>query len=141
MRLVTTMLADINTKLAAHDAKLAELVPQSATSSDEESEVEETLSQPRRRPITQASCTQPTTQWSMMSLEVIFTSEGKPAIYICMRNSPPCPFVQGYLTVMNSQKQDIRKHPPPRPNVRWGGLWVVCRQSFSLLLASTYQDG
>ena len=52
MRLVTKMLADINTKLAAHDAKIAVLVPQSAIPSDEESAMAEISSQPRKRPTT-----------------------------------------------------------------------------------------
>ena len=47
---VTTMLTDINTKLAAHDAKLAELAPQPTIPTDEESVEEEALAQPWRRP-------------------------------------------------------------------------------------------
>ena len=38
--------------------------------------------------------------------EVIFTSEGKPAIYELSSMS----FVQGYLTVMDTQRQDLKKH-------------------------------
>ena len=107
MRLVIKMLDDINTNLAAHDAKLAELVPQSAIPSD----MEETS------PGTQRSSTTPT-MWKLCPAdsivvkdvswphEVIFTSEGKPAGY---EELSVISFVQGYLTVINTPKQDIKK--------------------------------
>ena len=50
LRLVTKMLADIITKLAAHDAKLPALAPHLAIASDKESDVAEDSSQPRKGP-------------------------------------------------------------------------------------------
>ena len=39
--------------------------------------------------------------------EVIFTYQGKPAVYEELSSMA---FVKGYLTVMDTQKQDIKKH-------------------------------
>ena len=82
MRLVTKMLADINTKLAAHDAKLTVLASHLFMPSDEESDMEETSSQPRKRP-TNKLCTADNTVVNEVTWphEVIFILEGKPALY------------------------------------------------------------
>ena len=62
LRLVSKMLADINTKLAAHDAQLTALAPQSAMPSDKESDVKRPhLNQETGPP--KASCAQPIIQW------------------------------------------------------------------------------
>ena len=63
MRLVTKMLANINTNLAAHDTKITALARLHLTMpSDEESDVAKTSSQSRKGP-PQARCAQTTMQW------------------------------------------------------------------------------
>ena len=106
------MLADINAKLAAHDAKLTELAPHLTTPTDEESLEGEASAQPRTRltkPTTDKLCTADNTLITYVTWphEVIFTSEGKPAVY---DELSAMTFMKGYLTVMDSQKYDIKNY-------------------------------
>ena len=112
LRVVTSMLVAINTKLAAHDAKLAELAPQPTIPIDEESQKEEASVQPWRRPAKPTMgklCTADNTVVTDVTWPhgVILTFEGKPAVY---EELSTMSFVKRYLTVMDMQKQDIKKY-------------------------------
>ena len=102
------MLAGINTKLAAHHAKLAKLAPQSTIPSDEETAEKEALAHPWKRPTMGKLCTADNTfvmdvTWPH---EMIFTSQGKPAVN---EELSVMAFVQGYLTVMDTQNKEMKK--------------------------------
>ena len=100
------MLVDINIKLAAHDAKLEELLPQPASPPD----VKETLAWAQKSPITPTAGKLYTANCTVLEEvtwphKVMFTAEGKPAV--CGELSVMA-FVRGYLIVMDSQTQDIK---------------------------------
>ena len=76
------MLVDINTKLALHDAKLKELLPQSANPPD----MEEISTQTQRSPTIPTTGNLRTADSTVLRgvtwpHEVMFTAEGKPAVY------------------------------------------------------------
>ena len=77
------MLADINIKLAAHDAKLTMLAPHLPRPSDQESAEKEALAQPWRRPTMGKLHIADNTVVMVItwSDEVIFAYEGKPAVH------------------------------------------------------------
>ena len=70
--------------------------PHLAMPSDEESDVAEIISQPRKRPTIGKLCTADNTMVNEVTWPhgVIFTSEGKPAIYVELSSIY---FIPGYL--------------------------------------------
>ena len=110
VRVITKMLADIKTMLADHDTKLTKLPPHLTIPTDKESPEEEASVKPQRRPIkptTGKLCTADNTVITDITWphEVIFTSDGKPAVY---DELSAMVFVKGDLTVKDSQ--DIKNH-------------------------------
>ena len=134
-------MVDINAKLAVHEAKLEELLPQSRNPPD----VEDTLVQNQSSTTVPTTGKLPTADFTLLKKvtwphEVMFIPEGRPEVY---RELSIMAFVRGYLIVMDSQHQITKALMDSylQDHRRMGGLQMAGCQGLPLYLSATHGDG